>query len=115
MLQQLAENWACLCCKPAAQIRPMHLASRTGDLVKFAGHAFQGMAGVQSKGAPTSPVSVLTQLAGRFDLCRPCRLPPPLLGSWQDNGVVTIFEKDEKEFYRRARAFTIENNPVRVK
>lgn len=33
----------------------------------------------------------------------------------QDGGVVTIFEKDEKEFYRRARAFTIENNNVKVK
>jgi hypothetical protein len=33
----------------------------------------------------------------------------------QDNGVVTIFERDEKEFYRKARSFTIENNQCRVK
>mmetsp|Transcript_22834 Transcript_22834/g.63112 ORF Transcript_22834/g.63112 Transcript_22834/m.63112 type:complete len:1547 (+) Transcript_22834:150-4790(+) len=33
----------------------------------------------------------------------------------QDGGVVTIFEKDDKEMYRRARAFTIENNPVKIK
>lgn len=33
----------------------------------------------------------------------------------QENGVVTIFEKDEKEFYRKARSFAIENNTVRVK
>lgn len=33
----------------------------------------------------------------------------------QDNGVVTIFERDDKEVYRRARAFTIENNACRVK
>ena len=33
----------------------------------------------------------------------------------QSGGVVTIFEKDEKEFYRRARSFTIENNPAKVK
>lgn len=33
----------------------------------------------------------------------------------QENGVVTIFEKDEKEFYRKARSFGIENNAVRVK
>lgn len=32
----------------------------------------------------------------------------------QDNGVVTIFERDDKEFYRRARAFTVEGNPARV-
>lgn len=33
----------------------------------------------------------------------------------QDGGVVTIFEKDDKEMYRGARAFTIENNPVKIK
>ena len=33
----------------------------------------------------------------------------------QEQGVVTIFEKDEKDYYRRARSFTIENNAVRVK
>mmetsp|Transcript_36831 Transcript_36831/g.108610 ORF Transcript_36831/g.108610 Transcript_36831/m.108610 type:complete len:1386 (-) Transcript_36831:299-4456(-) len=33
----------------------------------------------------------------------------------QEDGVVTIFEKDEKEVYRRTRAFTIENNPCKVK
>jgi Asp/Glu/hydantoin racemase len=33
----------------------------------------------------------------------------------QDNGVVTIFERDEKEFYRKARSFAIENNPSRVR
>ncbi|GLC59167.1 hypothetical protein PLESTB_001455600 [Pleodorina starrii] len=32
----------------------------------------------------------------------------------QDGGVVTIFERDDKEFYRRARAFTIEGNPCKV-
>lgn len=32
----------------------------------------------------------------------------------QDGGVVTIFERDEKEFYRRARAFTIEGNACKV-
>ena len=33
----------------------------------------------------------------------------------QDNGVVTIFERDDKEVYRRARSFVIENNQCRVK
>ena len=33
----------------------------------------------------------------------------------QEQGVVTIFEKDEKDYFRRARSFTIENNSVRVK
>ena len=33
----------------------------------------------------------------------------------QENGMVTIFEKDEKEFFRRARSFTIENNQCKVK
>ncbi|GFH16945.1 uncharacterized protein HaLaN_13468, partial [Haematococcus lacustris] len=33
----------------------------------------------------------------------------------QEGGVVTIFEKDDKELYRRARAFSIESNPVKVK
>jgi hypothetical protein len=37
-----------------------------------------------------------------------------LLVPMQDGGVVTIFERDDKEFYRRARAFTIEGNPCRV-
>ena len=33
----------------------------------------------------------------------------------QDNGVVTLFEKDEKEVFRKGRSFTIENNPCRVR
>eukprot|EP00798_Chlamydomonas_sp_ICE-L_P031287 gene31290-6433_t len=33
----------------------------------------------------------------------------------QDNGVVSIFEKDEKEIFRHARSFTIENNLAKVK
>ena len=33
----------------------------------------------------------------------------------QDNGVVTLFEKDEKELFRKGRSFTIENNPCRVR
>ncbi|KAL6752180.1 WD repeat domain 65-like protein [Haematococcus lacustris] len=33
----------------------------------------------------------------------------------QEGGVVTIFEKDDKELYRRARAFSIESNPVKVR
>lgn len=33
----------------------------------------------------------------------------------QDGGVVTIFEKDDKEMFRRARAFTIETDPVKIK
>lgn len=33
----------------------------------------------------------------------------------QDNGVITIFEKDEKEMYRKGRSFTIQNNQCRVK
>ena len=33
----------------------------------------------------------------------------------QDNGVVTIFEKDEKDVYRKARSFTVENNQCKVK
>ncbi|KAG1658747.1 hypothetical protein FOA52_000860 [Chlamydomonas sp. UWO 241] len=33
----------------------------------------------------------------------------------QDDGVVTIFEKDEKEVYRRARSFTIEANQCKIK
>lgn len=33
----------------------------------------------------------------------------------QDNGVVTIFERDEKELYRKARSFTIENQPSKVR
>ncbi len=33
----------------------------------------------------------------------------------QDQGRITIFEKDEKEYYRRARSFTIENNLVPIR
>lgn len=32
----------------------------------------------------------------------------------QDGGLVTIFERDEKEYYRRARTFTIEGNNCKV-
>lgn len=33
----------------------------------------------------------------------------------QDNGVVTIFERDEKEIFRKARSFAIENQAVKVR
>lgn len=33
----------------------------------------------------------------------------------QDNGVVSIFEKDDKELYRKARAFTIESNICKIR
>lgn len=45
--------------------------------------------------------------------CRYVRVQGFVVG--QDDGKVTVFEKDEKEVYRRARCFSIENNQCKIR